>query len=134
MVFFLMTFIHVIMNHFDNNISNAFTFSIQRMQRKSLINNMKWAILFYFELRWVFFLFCEKKNTNFFLKHVLQQKFTTCQIKKVKKEKVIAPNLFLGSFFFILEKLGNIAGELNTGEKQFFPPFSGKLVKISHQY
>lgn len=97
--FVFMTFIHVILNHVDNNISKTFTFSIQRMQRKSLINNMKWVTLFYFELWWVFFLFWGEKTRFFKNIYVLQQKFTTCQIKKLKKEKTLHQICFLVHFF-----------------------------------
>lgn len=57
-------------------------------------------VLFYFELWWVFFLFFEKKKQDFFLKeYVCQQKFTTCQIKKLKKEKTLHQIFFWFIFF-----------------------------------
>lgn len=122
------------MNHVDNNISKTFIFSIQRMQKKIFNQQYEmsdfilfWIVVSFLSILW-------KKNKNFFLKHVLQQKFTTCQIKKLKKEKNIAPNLFFGSFFSFWENCEILLENLILAKTSFFPLFFGKLVKISHQY
>lgn len=51
--------------------------------------------------------------------------------KNWKKKKTLHQKK-IWFFFFILEKLWNFAGELNTGKTSLFSPFFGKLVKISH--
>lgn len=97
--FFLMTFIHVLMNYVDNNISKTFTFSFQKMQRKSLINNMKWVILFYFELWWVFFLFCEFLFIYLFLNMCFNKSSPLVKSKNWKKKKHCTKFVFWFIFF-----------------------------------
>ncbi len=88
-----------------------------------------WIVVNFLSILW------KKKTQFYFFKHVLQQKFTTCQIKKLKKEKNIAPNFFFGFFFFSFWKsCENFLENLILAKTSFFPLFFGKLVKISHQY
>jgi hypothetical protein len=51
-----------------------------------------WIVVSFLSILW-------KKHKIFFFKYVFQQKFTTCQIKKLKIEKTLHQFCFLVHFF-----------------------------------